>query len=400
MKVLYVCPWAHRAGHYPEATIKESSTLLSVVDEIRICTFSGILGQDECSTIPHSTAVSSNAGIPLKIITKLFGFRSKLKMVIQLIEYIATLFVALRSSKKLNYDVIYLRDGDPFIFIPLLFGLVYKNRNWAIYLIRPVGNTKSPYSRFINNPLWKPIYQKSLSNNNFVFICENSITKKHFNTIYLDGILVNMIHVLPLGVEKAEKHIDKTEAREYLGLPNDNATIFLHFGALHEGKDIVTIVSAIKNVPNAMLVHAGKITYPIDLTDLVKHMGLADRIIIKDYYIPEVEKQYLFAAANAAILSYKLDFEQTASMVWETARYRLPAITSDCGDLGTLAKQHGIGLVFQAEESTSLSHALTQFIHTSQEDRQKMQRNCDRFCKEFSFDNWSKKLLQIITPLS
>ena len=122
-------------------------------------------------------------------------------------------------------------------------------------------------------------------------------------------------------------------------------------------------------------------------------------MVIKDYYIPEVEKQYYFAAADAIILSYKKDFTQTASMLWEAARFRVPAIASDSGELGELVNGYQTGLVFKAEDATSLKETLSHLLTLSQSQKETIRRNCENFRDEFSLDDWAHKCQDIFKGL-
>ena len=192
--------------------------------------------------------------------------------------------------------------------------------------------------------------------------------------------------------------MSKKKARKYLGLPEDRS-IFLHFGILHPAKDIKTIIAAIEELPDALLVHAGKTMPGADLAGLVNGRGLQDKVIIKDCYIPETEKQYYFNAADAIILAYTKDFFTTGSMLWQAARFSLPAISSDNADLGEMVRKYGMGLVFHAEDVTSLKSTLLAFLDSSRSQREIMANNCELFCDEFSFSNWAQRGIEIFTEL-
>lgn len=403
ISVLYVCPWAHWTGHPPQAITRESSALLKAGAEVSLCTFRGIRDQEGLKEIPHRTVVSSWLGFPLGIITRLLHSLPKGRSLAGFLEQLATLCLAVKLRKSVRYDVIYLRDGDPFVFIPFVLGLVLKDYRWAISLLG-MRLVRSPgcspgflFYKFINAPVWKPIYRRGFSKNRFVFLCENRYIKDFFETDLLDGILSGKVRVVPPGVEKAADHVLQREARRYLGLPEDK-TVFLHFGTLHQGKEVGTVLAAIKDIPDALLVHAGKVT-SVNLIESVKRYGLQGQVVIKDYYIPEAEKQYYFAAADAIILSYKKDFTQTASMLWEAARFQLPAIANDVGELGELVERYQIGLVFKAENATSLKKALSHFLTSSRSEKETMRNNCKKFCDAFSLNNWAQQYAKIFIEL-
>jgi len=412
LKVLYVCPWAHWAGHPPEAAIHETSALVKAGAQVSLCTFRGILGQKEPQTIPHRTVVSSWIGFPLGVLVHLLLSLkiNPIKGLAWFLEQLSTLFLAVKLRKTLRYDVIYLRDGDPFIFTPFVLGLFFRHYRWAVSLIgvkallSPRSLSHKLFCKFLNAPIWKPIYRKSLAKNQFTFFCQNKYIKDYFEANFLDGILSGRVSVIPRGVGQPASNAPQKEARRYLGLPEDKV-IFLHFGSLHSGKDIETILAAIRDVPDVLLVHAGAIAVrlplmtPQELIDSVQHHGLQNRVLIKDYYIPEAEKEYYFSAADAMLLSYKRDSLQTASLLWQAAKFRLPTIASDVGELGELVKRYNVGLVFKAEYTTSLKEALSHFLISSQAGRELIRSNCEKFCNQFSLENWAHKCMGIFTEL-
>ena len=404
IKVLYVCPWAHRSGHYSRAITEEASALLASGVEVAICTFRGIRDQEGLRTIPHRTVVSSRIGFPAGILTYLLDFLPEGIYPASFIEQVATICLAVRVRKTLRCDAIYLRDGDPFIFIPFQIGFFLKNSKWVINLIGdragrdPNSLFSSLFRRFINAPIWKPIYHRALSRNRFTFICQSKYVKDAFEVRFLDGILLGRVNLVPLGVERPEEYVLQEEARRYLGLP-EGKTIFLHFGAIHRGKDTETILAAIREIPDVLLVHAGVVTPWANLAHLVESCGLQGSVIINNNYIPEAEKRYYFAAADAILLSYKKSFLQEASMLREAAKFRLPAIASDVGDLGELTQKYGIGIVFEAENDASLRGAISSFKNSSQEERETMASNCQKFCNDFSLETWARRCKEIIKEL-
>jgi len=384
----------------PQAVIRESSALLEAGAQVSVCTFRGILDQEEPLVVPHKSVASGCVGCPLGVIAHLLGLLPGGRNLARFVEHLATVGLAVRLRKALGYDVIYLRDGDPFVFVPFVLGLVLKDYRWAISLLgaRSVRSRRSLYGKFIGSPVWKPVYRRSFSKNHFSFICDNRYLRSYFEADFLDGMFSGKVNVVPLGLRRTAEHVTRKEARQRLGLPQDRL-LFLHFGALHPDKDIETILAAIRDIPDALLVHAGKVEGQVDLTALVRGSGLQGRVIVRDRYIPESEKPYYFASTDAIILSYKRDVMITGSMLWEAARFKLPAIGSDGGDLGELIERYRVGLVFEAESASSLRDMLSKFSSSSQKKRATMASNCEHFCDDFSFAVWAHNCMKVLMEL-
>ena len=126
---------------------------------------------------------------------------------------------------------------------------------------------------------------------------------------------------------------------------------------------------------------------------------LEGRVIVRDSYIAETEKPLYFASADAVVLSYRKDFVQTASMLLEAARFGLPVIASDVGELGELVRRYRTGLVFRAEDPESLREAFARFLSSTSDDRVNMGRNCGKLCDDFSLDSWANQCLSIFAEL-
>ena len=400
MKVLYVCPWAHQPGHMAHFLLKESSALLKSGEQVSILTFCGILGGKEPKDIYHMTVVSAWYGSLINIVLRLLNWLN-LKTLVAFIEQFITLLSAINLRKHLGCEVIYLREGEPFIFVPFVLDLFSKHKRWIISMIG-IMMSISPGStayKFINASFWKPIYRHGLSRNRFVLLCENNYVEDYFKSGFMNGIFSANVELVRPAVEDIVEVVSKEDARCHLGIP-ENRIVILSFGALHGGKDIETVLLAIKEVSNVTLVHAGKITSNVNMDSLIREYGLHSMAIVHDCYISESDKQYYFAAADAVILSYKKDFLQATSMLWEAAGYKLPVIASDVGELGELVRNYRLGLVFTAGESSSFKSALLEFIKLDQDDRQKIKDNGEKFYADFSIDKWVKRFIDVSKQVS
>src|SRR4030042_1163626 len=126
-KILYVCPFAHYSGHHPHVAVVEPETLEKNGNEVTLLTFCGIINNEK-ARVNHIR------------ITKGFKILQNLRKpaltrwVLMFFETLLTLYVAAKLFKKNKFDVIHVRDGEPFVFIPFLISLFHKDLHWFISL--------------------------------------------------------------------------------------------------------------------------------------------------------------------------------------------------------------------------------------------------------------------------
>jgi glycosyltransferase involved in cell wall biosynthesis len=419
LKVLYVCPFAHYTGHFSWAAVHETQALAQVGVHVELLTFCGVTDEAEVK-VSHLTARSqAKLGASIYHAAKFFRKWGITLWLSMFLETFATLTVAIRLKQKLGYDIIHLRDGEPFLFLLHLLNLNRRGYNWIVSVTGSnlVTLATQPsllsalrknfrlflytlYIRFLTANFWRPVYRRSLAENHFLFLTQNEIMQRNFES-YMGGVLKGKVLCLSLGVNEIDEVISKEDARRYFGLPQDKL-VFLSFGFLHAGKDMLTIFKALKDIPEAFLIHGGDQRFRLNLpnsTELMQRYNMLNRTIIKDYYIPEEEKPYYFFAADAVILSYTRQFLSTTSLLWQACRFGTPVIASDNGQLKELVETFQPGLVFEAENADSLREAIVRFINLKPEEVEALKDNCHRFASEFSLDSWARKCLEIYDKL-
>jgi glycosyltransferase involved in cell wall biosynthesis len=408
-RALYVCPYAHYPGHFAAAALQETQALADAGIDITLLTFCGVIG-DETIKVPNLVIFAQTPrNKPLQSFLRLLRKWTLTRWMVMSFETLLTLSRAIGIKRKKGVDIIHLRDGEPFIFLSHLLSLPFRGYHWVISLTasniyppRPKTFKQFIYTiavKLVNSAIWKPLYRRSLSINDFIFITQNETACKDYSS-YLGGIFNGKVIYLPLGSSKQSTIIGKNKARQVLELPLDKP-VFLSFGAPHSGKDLDTMFRAIGNLPDVCLVHAGSQAFSLgtSTSNLIDKFGESNRIIIKNHYISEEEKPYYFFAADAAILSYTRQFLSTSSLLWEACRFGIPVIASDNGQLRELVETYDVGLLFKAQNADSLREAMVHFIHLRPEQIQVLKRSCYRFASEFSLDKWAQRCIEIYDSL-
>jgi glycosyltransferase involved in cell wall biosynthesis len=416
LKVLYVCPFAHYTGHFSWAAIHETRALADADVKVTLLTFCGVAENSTVQVPQLIVRDHTMLGIPIYYLANILRRWKGVGFISMFFESLLTLTVAIRLKRKQGFDIIQLRDNEPVLFLPHLLSFGVKGYSWVVSMtgtnfinaqvpMRAVRKNVrlllyAMYVRFINANFWKPVYRRSLAKNRFIFLTQNETIKKMAES-YLGGVLAGRVLSLPLGVNEIDMIIPKEEAREYFGLPQAKP-VLLSFGFVHAGKDVETIFSAMKNIPDTFLLHGGDegiVAESSKMMNLAKRYDMQGRAVIKNSYIPEDEKPYYFFAADAIILSYTKQFLSTTSLLWQACRFGTPVIASDNGQLKDLVEEFGTGLVFRAEDADSLREAILRFIKLKPAGIKTIQDNCHKFTREFSLKNWAQKCIEIYNQL-
>jgi glycosyltransferase involved in cell wall biosynthesis len=379
----------------------ESAALAEAGAEVLLCTFQGILTGEPCQGVAHETVTARRGTFPVRALVWLFSHQRNTRPLALLMETLATVVLAVRLKRSLGFDLIYLRDGDPFIFVPHLMGAFIRGDRWAVSLVGDWFAYRL-LNRFVSFPLWKPLYRLALSKNRFLYFCQNLAMRRYYQA-FLGGVFGEKVREHHLWVDGApDAEVSPEDAKRLLGLPNEKP-VLLHFGALHAGKDFKTVLLAVEHLPHVLVVHAGALM-PSNLTGmdsatLASNHVSEQRLVIRHAYIAEKEKGLYFRAADAVLLSYKRSFLQASSVLWEAIRFGTPVIASDNGELRELVERFRIGIVFRAQDSDSLRNAIVRFLDLSIEEREALKRHCQNLREEYSLRNWARRHLHLVWSL-
>jgi glycosyltransferase involved in cell wall biosynthesis len=409
IKVLYVCPYAHYPGHFAAAAKQETQALAEAGIDTILLTFCNVI-DDVGIKVPHSVVFQQTSLTkPINCLLSLFRKWTISRWLTMFFETLLTLSKAVAIRRKREVDIIHIRDGEPFLFLSHLLSLPFRGYHWVvsltasnIYPPKPKTFQQFVYTiavKFVNSGMWRPLYRISLARNRFIFITQNEMARRDYDS-YLGGVFAGKVIYLPLGSDKPVSIIDRQKARNKLGLPLDRL-VFLSFGAPHAGKDLETIFLALKGVSDVYFVHAGDQKFGLGVNLDKAATGYIDtnRMSIRNYYVTDTEKPYYFFAADAVILSYTRQFLSTCSLLWEACRFGTPVIASDNGQLKELMEEYQLGLLFTAQNPNSLRKAIVRFIKLKPKEIETLKDNCRRFAHEFSIERWAQRCIEIYHSL-
>lgn len=399
MRVLYVCPLAYYSGHPPWAAKYEPKALKDAGHDVTLLTYCGLMKGMRAEV---KQVVVSRDNKLQRWLRKYTAIR----LPFMTYEVVRTINKALKLRK--NYDVLYLRDGEPGIFLVHLLSLKYKDVKWAVSMMGSVVCAPKEkresikrwhldwYTKgieFFNGTLWHDLYVRSLKKNKFVLITQNDLITRAYDN-WQNGVFKGRVFTQAMGTLPTNGKMDKFTARKVMRLPYHRFVI-LCFGAPHPGKDIEVVYKAAQYLQNVYVLYAGIAKFSIgdEPRKLVDRYGLQGRSLILDYYVSEEEKTRIFSAVDACVLSYTKEFKATTSVLWDACKYKVPVIASSANTLGELVRQYKVGVEFENSDE----HSLVTAIKEARElDLKAVGQNCEAFVDAFSLSAWAKGVTKIV----
>lgn len=395
MKILYCCPFAHYSGHHPHVSVIEPEALQNAGHGVTLLTFCGLIDDiqpkvSQIKVVNHGWKYDILHKIRQKTLPRWF---------LMLYETFVTLRKAVKLYKEDNYDVIHLRDGDPFLFVSFMM----PSAKWVVSALGSVVYApKTTFKDWVNKPflaiyslalsfigggIWKPLYRNALNSGNYVLIVQNDRALNGFKT-YLGGVFEDYVYCIPRGVEDLVTPMDKNEAKVKVGSP-DKYTV-LSFGAPHQGKNMDVIFHALKDL-DVHLVHGGVHTYSLggSPAELAGKYGVSGKCTIHDRFIGQEDKPMFFGCADVAILSYTRVFASTSSVLLECCKFGLPVIASNNHPLGDDVLKYKLGMTFEAEDVESLVATIKLFQLCSKKELAIYKTNCLNYAVDRSIRRWA-----------
>ncbi|MCQ2341582.1 MAG: glycosyltransferase [Paludibacteraceae bacterium] len=220
-----------------------------------------------------------------------------------------------------------------------------------------------------------------------MFPHEKSILDKFFAPYFvkaqdafvaLSDSVVNDIHTLTSAPAVASPHpiydhygtqMSKAEACQHLGLdPQLNYLLF--FGLVRAYKGLDLLLEALEKVkdtqPQVRLLIAGEFYEDeFKYRQMIEDLGVADRVVIRNEFIPDSELRTYFGAADLVVQPYK---SATQSGVTQVAfHFEKPMLVTNVGGLGEIVHHGKMGYAV-APDSQDIAEAIEDyFIHHRQE---------------------------------
>jgi glycosyltransferase involved in cell wall biosynthesis len=183
------------------------------------------------------------------------------------------------------------------------------------------------------------------------------------------AIRAEKVTVIPFGINNSvpNTQIDGRQARERLGIPNNERTI-LFFGNIAPYKGLEYLVRAFQTIARGgnsyKLLIAGRPKNCEAYWDALRSEISEDikdgRILVKDEYIPDEETELYMKAADILVLPYRFIYQ--SGVLFLGYSFGLPVLVSDVGSLRDDVVEGKTGFVFQPESPEDILRAIDQYF--------------------------------------
>jgi glycosyltransferase involved in cell wall biosynthesis len=157
------------------------------------------------------------------------------------------------------------------------------------------------------------------------------------------------------------QHLSRAEARGHLGIDPD-VPLLLFFGFVRRYKGLRYLLDALAKLPDRVyLVVAGEFWEDEHVyREQIRRLGLEDRVVVHNRYIPNEAIEPYFAAADALVLPYITGSQSAVGMTG--LHYGVPVIATNVGGLAETIGHSETGLIVPPADSAALAGAIDHFF--------------------------------------
>lgn len=193
----------------------------------------------------------------------------------------------------------------------------------------------------------------------------------------------------------------KTEAQEaktLLGLnPRGNYLLFFGFIREYKGLDLLLKAMAddrIKQLSVKLIVAGEFYTKPEPYLELIKELGLEDRVILRTEFIPEKHVTRYFGASDLVVQPYKSATQSGVTQIGY--HFEKAMLVTNVGGLPEIIADQKIGYVTEPDEK-EIANAIVDFYTNKRKDE--FEKNIQEEKKKFSWENMVKAFLKVYNEI-
>lgn len=146
--------------------------------------------------------------------------------------------------------------------------------------------------------------------------------------------------------------------------------VFLAFGYVRDGKNLDLAIEAVAEVPEAFLVIAGSVASTNDrpfsfYRNLAVNLGVADRVTLREGFVPEEDLADFFAVSDFILLTYSSAFHSQSGVLNLAAHVHRPVLASSApSPLLAAVSRFSIGVTVTPDSARAIADGMRQLIHS------------------------------------
>lgn len=288
--------------------------------------------------------------------------------------------------KNLKPDIIVVRYWLPFMgpCLGTILRLVKLNKHTKIVCI---ADNIIPHEKRIGDSLFTSYFIKPIDG----FI---TMSEKVLADLDLFNIPNKTRQYIPHPLyDNFGEIINKKNAKEFLGLDMEiNYLLFFGFIRQYKGLDLLLHAMAQLNNPKFKLIIAGEFYENAQpYLQLIKDLGIEDKIILRTNFITDSEVKYYFCSADLVVQPYK---SATQSGVTPLAyHFEIPMIVTNVGGLTVMVPDGEVGLIAEPNE-LSIGNKINEYFDKKLEESFKKNLKMEKL--KYSWDIMTKAIVDIV----
>lgn len=186
--------------------------------------------------------------------------------------------------------------------------------------------------------------------------------------------------------------VTKTKALDHLKL-DPEFSYFLFFGLVRAYKGVDMLIDALPmvktNKPFKLIIAGEFYEDEKKYNTQIKKLGLEDKIIIKNEYIPNHEVPHYFCASDCIILPYRTATQ--SGVVPIAIHFEKPVIVTSVGSLSDIINKHKIGRIAQSDPA-DIARQIDSFLEQGPIPSNNFEQIRDELSWQSFFDNFISEL--------
>ncbi len=291
-----------------------------------------------------------------------------------------------RRIRKISPDLVILHHWMPFISMSMgtIIRRLGRNRNYPVIA---VCHNVIPHEKQIG---WKVLSRYLLKKCDGFIVLSRSVLDDL--SMFTDN--QNKVFVPHPVYDIFGNAVKRKEAMRYLGLdPGDQYLLF--FGLIRKYKGLDLLLNAFARIKdqvgNLKLIIAGEFYKGKEESlELISTLGLADRIIMRDQFIPAGEVKYYFGLADLVVQPYRTATQSGISQI--AYHFGVPMLVTDVGGLSEIVPDQKVGYVTPVEEQ-AIADAIVDFFHNDRS--AEFRKNIESEKKHFTWEAMCSQILKL-----